>query len=448
MPGEGQSAFLNLFSQKMMNGIFATALPEPAGDISPKAGQTGGKEAPDRPPVAPHANAAISVLVSALAASLEQPAESGSSENDVRTVTDFLSSILDILSDGDEIELKGTPGNKADISTEDAASKEGPGQKGIENTAANSFVGTLAAFLAALNRMARQDTEQSGPRPVEAGISAKGRVNDVPEPQQLHAARPAKTAAPDPAVFVVPEGEVKEKGSEAPAVLVEVTRSVKDNRIVDVSMNDGQKKPVLSAPVTPGEKKDESLPDRPDVTVKEKTEPDRIIIRVAEKKDPDVKNDTGDRPASENSLGVQGNAHRSGEQHKPEMHVAAKNDFSAVMIDKIEKITEQYAGKNSGLDMTVKLKIDDNETILIGLRDEGRSVTVEVKTANENTLNFIQSQKNDLVKNLEDKHIMTTIHVDIDQDAQNRREQGKRRDNGRDSAEEEHDFGNFFEALA
>ena len=98
--------------------------------------------------------------------------------------------------------------------------------------------------------------------------------------------------------------------------------------------------------------------------------------------------------------------------------------------------------------MTVKLKIDDNETILVGLRGEGSRVTVEVKTANENTMNFIQSQKDDLVKNLENKHIMTTIHVDIDQDARGRQQHDRRRENGQDGPEEHEDFGTFFEAMA
>ena len=448
MPGEGRGMFLNLFSQKMMDGISGEVLPAPVGDVSRKTGRCEGKGAQDQSLEASPDSARISALVSALAASLVEPAVSGPAEKDVQAIAGFLGNILDLLSGGDEIELKQTAGSTADITAAGAAPKEGSRQKDLENGAADSFAGSLAVFLAALNRMARQDTEEPGYRSVDSGIPGTGRMTDVVGPERPHAARAAKAVAPDPAVISAAQDETKGKAAEAPALLVEVTRSVKDNKIADISIKDVQKKPAFAVPVAPGEKKVEDLPDRPDGTGTGKAEGDRIIIRVLDKDDTDLRNDTGDRPANENSLGLQGNSHRNSGEHKPEVHAAAKSDFSTVMMDRIEKLTEHYAVKGPGMDMTVKLKIDDNETIVVGLRDDGASVTVEVRTANENTFNFIQSQKNDLMKNLEEKYIMTTIHVDIDQDAQGRRDQGKRRENGRDGLEETQDFNNVFEAVA
>jgi hypothetical protein len=445
VPVEGENAFLALFSQKMMNGIFGAALPETVSNVSEDAAPAEGKETTGLSGEVDCSG--VSLLVSALAASLEQPAASQSQEKDMTAFIGFLHNILDILSDGDEIEVQSAAENGAGNGTGKTALKEDAGQKGLDNAAANSFAGSLAVLLAALNRMARQNTGEAQALPVKASIPDPGQVKGDPPPQRGNVPDALKAVAPDPGAIPASTGEVKGETTEGPAFLVQVTRSIKDNEIVDVSMKDLQKKPAFSVPVMPDEKKAENLPGSQDSAAKEKIEVDRVIIRVADKDDPDTRNNTGDRPANENGMGLQGNA-RPDTQHKPEVHAAAKNDFSTMMIDKIEKITEQYAGKNLGMDMTVKLKINDNETILVGLRDEGTRVTVEVKTANENTLNFIQSQKSDLVKSLEDKHIMTTIHVDIDQDAQNRREQEKRRENGRDDAEETRDFGNFFEALA
>ena len=78
----------------------------------------------------------------------------------------------------------------------------------------------------------------------------------------------------------------------------------------------------------------------------------------------------------------------------------------------------------------------------------GSSITVEVRGASESTMNFLQSQKDDIARTLEGKNIQTTIHVDIDQDAEERRQQKQHRDAGQNETAEQQDFGSFFEALA
>jgi hypothetical protein len=126
----------------------------------------------------------------------------------------------------------------------------------------------------------------------------------------------------------------------------------------------------------------------------------------------------------------------------------ARNNFSSMMVEKIEKLTEHFAGRNMNMDMTVRLKIGDNETVLVGLKDEGSSVTVEVRGASESTMNFLQSQKDDIARTLESKNIQTTIHVDIDQDAEGKRQQKQHRNTGEEETAEQKDFGSFFETLA
>ncbi len=444
-PSEGQNEFFALFSEKMMNGIFCTMLPPSMNDVSDDTGAADKKE-----PATTECRGAltdgsqISLLISALAAALEKPALAPSLEEaDIPAITEFLTNILDILSGGDEIELKG----RAENAAHGANLEKDAGQKGLENAAANSLVGTLAVFLTALNNMARQETE-AGSRRDPGSIPGTPDVKNIPQPRAENVPDAVKTATPDANTVPSSQGDAPEDAPRAPAFVVHVTRSANENKIVDISMKELQKNPVFSVPAGSGDEKVENQPARSDVNIGEKVDIGRIIIRVAEKDEPDMKNNTDDSPANENSLNLQGNSQRNSEQQKTEIHTAGKSNFGAAMIDKIERIAEQYSGKNLGMDMTVKLKINDNETILVGLRDEGTSVTVEVKTANENTMNFIHSQKDELMKNLADKHIMTTIHVDIEQDTRGRQQRDKNKENGQDGTEEDQDFGTFFEAMA
>jgi len=71
-----------------------------------------------------------------------------------------------------------------------------------------------------------------------------------------------------------------------------------------------------------------------------------------------------------------------------------------------------------------------------------------VKTTSETTMNFLQSQKEDIARVLENRNIQTTIHVDIDQDAQGKRQQKQHQDAEENETAEQQDFGSFFETLA
>lgn len=442
---EGQNEFLALLSEKMMNGIFGAGLPQSVNDAPAYTGgalrkETAAIECRDALTDGPQ----ISLIITTLAAAVEKPALSPPSEDaDVQAITEFLKNILKVLSGGDEIELKG----RAQNAGHGASLEKDTGQKGLENAAANSFVGALALFLAALNTMARQETG-SGPLPDPANTSEGPDVKKFPQPRPKNTPDAVRTPGPDGSTAAASQGDAREDSPRATAFLAHVTLSADEKKLVGISMKELQETPGLSVPVGRGDEKIENPPGRSDVNIDERTVRDRIIVRVSEKEEPDTKNNTDESPATENSFSLQGNAQRNNEQHKSEIHTAGKSAFGAMMIDKIEKITEQYSGKNLGMDMTVKLKINDNETILVGLRDEGSSVTVEVKTANENTMNFIHSQKDDVMKNLQDKHIMTTIHVAIDQDTQGRQQRDKNRHTDQESTEEDQDFGTFFEAMA
>jgi hypothetical protein len=97
--------------------------------------------------------------------------------------------------------------------------------------------------------------------------------------------------------------------------------------------------------------------------------------------------------------------------------------FTSVMLDRIEKIVEHYTSKGVSADMVVRLKIGEKETLIVGLKDQGQTVAVEIKTTDENMGNFLSSQKGEITKQLEEKNVYANIHVDMENDNQQKRKQ-------------------------
>ena len=106
-----------------------------------------------------------------------------------------------------------------------------------------------------------------------------------------------------------------------------------------------------------------------------------------------------------------------------------KGSFTSFVTDRIEKIVEQFSSRSSQMDMVVRLKLDDKETLLVGLRHEGQKVIVDVKASNDGLVNLLQAHKDDIARHLEDKNIFTSIFVQPDGEKnfqrQNQREQDK-----------------------
>jgi adenylylsulfate kinase-like enzyme len=106
---------------------------------------------------------------------------------------------------------------------------------------------------------------------------------------------------------------------------------------------------------------------------------------------------------------------------------------------------EQYTNKSASMDMVVRLKIDEKETLLVALKDQGQRVIVEVKTTNEGMGNFLQSQKEEIARQLEGKNIYANIYVDVQNENREKRDQ---RDNQKKRSDEENeDFVGFLDAM-
>jgi hypothetical protein len=125
-----------------------------------------------------------------------------------------------------------------------------------------------------------------------------------------------------------------------------------------------------------------------------------------------------------------------------------KGSFTSFVTDRIEKIIEQFSGRNSQMDMVVRLKLDDTETLLVGLRHEGQKVIVDVKASNDGLVNLLQAHKDDIARNLQDKNIFTNIFVQPDGE-RNFERQNQRENKKEDSKQEANaSFVRILEATA
>jgi len=125
-----------------------------------------------------------------------------------------------------------------------------------------------------------------------------------------------------------------------------------------------------------------------------------------------------------------------------------KGSFTSFVTDRIEKIVEQFSNRSSQMDMVVRLKLDDKETLLVGLKQEGQKVIVDVKSSNDSLVNLIQAHKDDITRHLEDKNIFTSIFVqpDGERNSERQNQQEKKKENGKQQASTS--FINILEATA
>ena len=168
----------------------------------------------------------------------------------------------------------------------------------------------------------------------------------------------------------------------------------------------------------------------------------RVVSRVSDKAGGDYAGPDERQLLSQNDYTKTGN-HLDKEAGK----VLEKTPFTSIMTDRIEKIVEQYAGKSVSMDMVVRLKIDEKETILVGLKEQGQRVTVEVKTTNTGMGTFLQSQKEEIARQLEGKNIYANIYVDVQNENREKRDQ-KDHQKKRSDGQENEDFVGFLEAMA
>jgi hypothetical protein len=91
--------------------------------------------------------------------------------------------------------------------------------------------------------------------------------------------------------------------------------------------------------------------------------------------------------------------------------------FGSIVADRLAAVAEQVGLRDRPLDITLRLKIEGGESLLVGLRDQAGKIIVQVRSADQNMINLLESQKETIVRQLEAKQISSSISVSpIEQD--------------------------------
>jgi hypothetical protein len=85
---------------------------------------------------------------------------------------------------------------------------------------------------------------------------------------------------------------------------------------------------------------------------------------------------------------------------------------SSGAIAKFDQIMEQVGSGASPHDLTVRLSVGNDESLVLGLKDLGQTVTVDVRASNQGMINLLQSQRDVIIRHLEGKDISANIVID------------------------------------
>ncbi len=81
-------------------------------------------------------------------------------------------------------------------------------------------------------------------------------------------------------------------------------------------------------------------------------------------------------------------------------------------IERFDKVIEQLAGRSGSHDLTVRLTLDNNESLVLGLKDLGQSITVDVRSSDQGMIGLLQSQKDTIMQHLDSQDVRAQIVID------------------------------------
>jgi hypothetical protein len=128
-------------------------------------------------------------------------------------------------------------------------------------------------------------------------------------------------------------------------------------------------------------------------------------------------------------FGEQGATMQTGMQRQePLAQASTTTSFGSIVADRLAAVAEQVGLREKPLDITLRLKMEGGESLLVGFKDQAGKIIIQVRCADQNMVNLLESQKETIVRNLEAKQISSTISVSpIEEDLTKRqgREQPK-----------------------
>jgi len=124
---------------------------------------------------------------------------------------------------------------------------------------------------------------------------------------------------------------------------------------------------------------------------------------------------------------------------------------STAAVERFEQIVGQLGSRPGSHDLVVKLDVGSEGSLVLGLKDLGQSVTVEVRASNQSMINLLTSQRDAIVRHLEGKDIHANIVIDPNASETPERREKREARQARAAANPGQDgdeaFGTFLERL-
>jgi hypothetical protein len=95
----------------------------------------------------------------------------------------------------------------------------------------------------------------------------------------------------------------------------------------------------------------------------------------------------------------------------PQQPASSQPDPSGA-IERFDQVMKQAGGGKGVHDLTVRLTVGNEGRLVLGLKDLGGSVTVEVKASNQGMIDLLQSQRDVIISRLEGKDIYADLVID------------------------------------
>ena len=115
---------------------------------------------------------------------------------------------------------------------------------------------------------------------------------------------------------------------------------------------------------------------------------------------------------------------------------APSSAFGSIVAERIAKIIEQTPAREMQTDTVMRLKVEGAESFLVSIKEQGGRVLVDIRCAESGMASLLRSQKDEIIRHLEEKQVQSTISItsidDQDLSRRERREQKREQWAGRD----------------
>jgi hypothetical protein len=138
--------------------------------------------------------------------------------------------------------------------------------------------------------------------------------------------------------------------------------------------------------------------------------PESIVTHAVE--EPAVLQHRGSDSGSSTSFAEQGASAQSSVLSGSQVPDGSKGaSFGSIVADRIAAITEQVAMREKQVDILLRLQTEGGESLLVNLKEQAGKILVNVRSGDERMISLLQSQKETIIRHLEEKHVTATISV-------------------------------------